>query len=108
MSDLRTFTLWARELLTQEASELLKQVYRLDAKTGARLPVPKGHVLESSPEAQLNRARIEKLLDDEVDAGLQRGEATVRLVRETAFTHLNRFVAFKLMEARGLVRSPLG
>src|ERR1017187_76134 len=107
MSDLRLFTLRARGLLTKEAGELLQQVYRLDAQTGARLSVPKGHLLESSPEAQASRKRIEGLLDDEVDAGLKREEAVAKRVKETAFTHLNRFVAFKLMEARGLVRSPL-
>jgi hypothetical protein len=107
MSDLRSFTLWARGLLTKEAGELLQQVYRLDAKTGVRLSVPMEHLLETSTEAQAIRQRIEKLLDDEVDAGLKREEAVAKLIKETAFTHLNRFVAFKLMEARGLVRSPL-
>ena len=107
MSDLRTFTLEARRLLTEEASHLLQQVYLLDSSTGAKLPIPKGHLLETSAEAQSIRKRIEKLLDDEADAGLKREEAVVKLIRETAFTHLNRFVAFKLMEARGLVRGPL-
>ncbi len=107
MSDLRTFTLWARGLLTQEAGDLLQQVYRLDVQTGVRLPIPQGHLLESSLEAQTIRKRIEKLLEDEVDAGLKRDEAVAKLIKETAFTHLNRLVAFKLMEARGLVRSPL-
>src|ERR1017187_2119649 len=107
MSDLRTFTLWARGLLTQEAGDLLQQAYRLDVQTGPRLPIPQGHLLESSPEAQSIRKRIEKLLEDEVDAGLKREEAVAKLIKETAFTHLNRLVAFKLMEARGLIRSPL-
>src|SRR5712692_4703747 len=107
MSDLRSFTLWARGLLTQEAGDLLQQVYRLDAQTGARLLIPKGHLLETSTEGQASRRRIEKLLDDEVDAGLKREDAVAKLIKETAFTHLNRFVAFKLMEATGLIRSPL-
>ena len=108
MSDLRSFTLWARGLLTQEAGDLLQQVYRLDAQTGTRLPIPKGHLLETSVKAlRHTRDRVEKLLEDEVDAGLKRDEAVTKLIRETAFTHLNRFVAFKLMEVRGLVRSPL-
>jgi type I restriction-modification system DNA methylase subunit len=107
MSDLRTFTLWARGLLTQEAGDLLQQVYRLDVRAGARLPIPQGHLLEISAEARTIRKRIEKLLEDEVDAGLKREEAAAKLIKETAFTHLNRLVAFKLMEARGLVRSPL-
>jgi hypothetical protein len=107
MSDLRTFTLDARRLLTDEASHLLQQVYLLDSRTGAKLPIPKEHLLETSAEAQSIRKRIEKLLDDEADAGLKREEAVAKLIKETAFTHLNRFVAFKLMEARGMVRSPL-
>jgi len=107
MSDLRTFTLWARGLLTQEAGDVLQQVYRLDVQTGARLPIPQGHLMASSLEAQNIRKRIEKLLEDEVDAGLKREEAVAKLIKETAFTHLNRLVAFKLMEARGLIRSPL-
>jgi len=107
MSDLRTFTLWARALLTQEAGDLFQQVYRLDVQTGARLPIPQGHLMERSIEGQTFRKRIEKLLEDEVDAGLKRDEAVAKLIKETAFTHLNRLVAFKLMEARGLVRSPL-
>jgi hypothetical protein len=107
MPDLRTFTLSARDLLTKEAGEMLQQVYRLDVQTGARLPIPQGHMLQNSAEAKTIRARIEKLLDDEVEAGLKREEAINKLIKETAFTHLNRLVAFKLMEARGLVRSPL-
>ena len=107
MSDLRTFTLWARGLLTQEASDLLQQVYRLDVQTGARLPIPQGHLMERSIEGQTFRKRIEKLLEDEVDAGLKREEAVAKLIKETAFAHLNRLVAFKLMEGAGLIRSPL-
>lgn len=107
MPDLRTFTLDARELLTRETSDLLQQVYRIDPQTGARLAVPKGHLLEASAEAQANRKRIEQLLDDEVDAGLDRTAAVAKLIRETAFTHLNRLVAFKLLEARKLVRGVL-
>ena len=107
MPDLRSFTLWARGLLTRETGDLLQQAYRLDAQTGARLPIPKGHLLETSAEAKATREKIEKLLEDEGDAGLNRTEAVTKLIKETAFTHLNRFVAFKLMETRGLVRSPL-
>jgi hypothetical protein len=107
MSDLRTFTLWARELLTRETSDLLQQVYRMDPQTGAQLAVPTGHLLDTSAEALANRKRIKQLLDDEADAGLGRADAIAKLIKETAFTHLNRLVAFKLLEARGLVRGVL-
>src|SRR6516165_7074735 len=107
MPDLRSFTLWARSLLTNESRDLLQQVYRLDSNTGARLPIPKGHILDTSSRAQRVRRRIEKLLEDELHSGVKCEEAVAKLITETAFTHLNRFVAFKLMEARGLIRSPL-
>ena len=40
-------------------------------------------------------------------AGLKRQEAVDKLVKEAAFTHLNRLVAFKMMEARKLIRGTL-
>ena len=36
--------------------------------------------------------------------GLKPREALEQLVREIAFTHLNRLCAYKMMEARGLIR----
>src|SRR5207237_5537712 len=36
--------------------------------------------------------------------GFASKEAFEQLVREVAFTHLNRLCAFKMMEARGLIR----
>ncbi len=36
--------------------------------------------------------------------GYKSGEALEQLVREIAFTHLNRMCAYKMMEARGLIR----
>jgi len=51
--------------------------------------------------------RLAHFLDDKTRAGLPRPEAVDRLVREVAFTHLNRLVAFKMMEARKLIRGAL-
>ena len=107
MPDLRTFTLWAREKLTGETRNQLEQIYRIHPETGAQLPVPRGHLLETSEEARRRRKRIETLLADEAEAGLSRPQAVAKLVKETAFTHLNRLVAFKLLEARKLVRGVL-
>jgi len=36
--------------------------------------------------------------------GYKRSEALEQLIREIAFTHLNRLCAYKMMEARGLIR----
>jgi len=107
MPDLRTFTLWAREKLTGETRNQLEQIYRIHPQTGVPLDIPQGHVLKTSEEARLRRKRIETLLADEAEAGLSRPQAVAKLVKETAFTHLNRLVAFKLLEARKLVRGVL-
>jgi hypothetical protein len=37
-------------------------------------------------------------------AGFKAKDAVEQLVREVAFTHLNRFCAYKMMETRGLIR----
>src|SRR5438094_950418 len=106
MLDLRGFTLWARKLLTEEGRDLLQQVYGLDS-SGTFRPEKQRPALANSTEAMETRRRLERLIDDEVDAGFSREFAVAKLIKEIAFTHLNRFVAFKLMEARGLIRSPL-
>lgn len=95
-------TLRARELLVGETRDLLQGVYGLDGKGNfedvKRLPAV------ALPEVRATRKRLEKFLNDEEQAGLKRPEAVEKLVKETAFTHLNRLVAFKMMEARKLIR----
>jgi hypothetical protein len=56
------------------------------------------------PEAAESRRRLERLLADEQQAGLTPQQAREKLVKEAAFTWLNRLVAFKMMETRRLVR----
>ena len=62
---------------------------------------------QSDPEAAETYRRLASFLADEERAGLPRPEAVEKLVKETAFTHLNRLVAFKMMEARKLIRGTL-
>jgi hypothetical protein len=106
VDDLRSFTLWARALLTREAEELLLQIYGLES-TGEFLPDKKLPVLDRVAEARDTRARLKKLFADEKDADLAAAEAYRKLVKEIAFTHLNRLVAFKLLEGRKLIRGTL-
>jgi hypothetical protein len=99
------FTLWARGLLTQEASELLLQVYGLKPD-GTFLAAKHLPALEANAEARETRRRLEKLLADEKDAGVAPEAAVAKLVKEVAFTHLNRLVALKMLEdpERRLIR----
>lgn len=96
-------TLRARELLTAETRDLLQSIYGLDSK-GKFEDVKRLPAVQSLPEVRTTRTRLEKFLNDEEQAGLKRPEAVDKLVKEAAFTHLNRLVAFKMMEARKLIR----
>lgn len=106
MPDLREFTLWAREKLTAEARELLLQVYGLQP-TGVFLTPAKLPALSRLSDAMETRRRLERLLADEQEAGLTPVDAHKKLVKEVAFTHLNRLVALKLMESRKLIRGAI-
>ena len=96
-------TLKARELLLTEISEQLEGIYGL-LPNGQFKPVAEYPVLASIPEAAETRHRLKTLLADERQAGLTAQQAREKLVKEAAFTWLNRLVAFKMMETRRLLR----
>ena len=60
-----------------------------------------GHL---SAEDQVYREQLLIHLDHIEAGGIKPKEAVEQLIREVAFTHLNRLCAYKLMESRGLVR----
>lgn len=93
----------ARELLTREAWELLEGTYGL-YPDGRLDPPEKLPQVGTDPETTETYRRLGQFLEDEQRAGLSRAEAVDTLVKEVAFTHLNRLVAFKMMEARTLIR----
>ena len=96
-------TLKARELVTTEISEQLEGIYGL-LPSGQFKPVAEYPTLGSIPEAAETRRRLETHLADEQQAGLTAQQAREKLVKEAAFTWLNRLVAFKMMETRRLLR----
>lgn len=100
------FALDARALLTQEARELLEGTYGLytDGKLDPPEKLPQ---VQADPETGETYRRLAQFLNDETDAGLSRQEVVDQLVKETAFTHLNRLVAFKMMEARKLIKDTI-
>ncbi len=97
------FALAARELLVSEVRDMLEGVYGLKAD-GRTAPLDQLPNLSSNPEGLDTYRWLGSYLDDEVKAGLERPEAVEKLVKEVAFTHLNRLVAFKMMENRGLIK----
>jgi hypothetical protein len=98
-----SFTLEARDLLEQETSEQLEGIYGY-LPDGSFRPIEQYPALSQLEEARETRKRIEQYSADQGEAGFNSKESRERLVRETAFTWLNRIVAFKLMEERGLLR----
>lgn len=99
-------TLQARQILMSEIEEMLQGIFGLDSRLDfakeERIPA-----LREMPELLQTRRKLEKLLADEVSAGLSRAEAVAKLIKEAAFTHLNRLVALKMMERRGLIEGTL-
>lgn len=85
----------ARELLTREARELLEGTYGL-YPDGRLDPPEKLPQVQADPETGETYCRLAQFLEDEERAGLPRPEAVEKLVKEVAFTHLNRLVAFSL------------
>src|SRR6266496_2562219 len=103
---LHDLTLRARQLLTDETRDLLEGIYGLHQNGSLEEPATLP-AIQSLEEARETRAHLEQLLADERDAGLKIAEALEKLVRETAFTWLNRLAALKMLEARGLMRQGL-
>lgn len=103
ISAIQTFTLDSRKLLERETEEQLQGLYGWlpDGSFGV------GTAL-GLPEAAETRARLERYVAEEKDAGLDAAAARAKLKRETAFTWLNRAVAFRLMEERSIIRSTFG
>lgn len=103
IASIQSFTLNARALLERETEEQLQGLYGWlpDGSFG------KGTAL-ALPEAAETRARLETFVAEEKDAGVDAAAAREKIKRETAFTWLNRAVAFRMMEERSILKSTLG
>lgn len=103
ISAIRDFTLKARELLLTEINEQLEGLFGF-LPSGKFEPADKYPAIISLPEADETRKRIEQYVADEQAAGTTAIEARDKLALEIAFTRLNRTVALKMMETRGIIR----
>lgn len=99
-------TLQARQILMSEIEEMLQGIFGLDSRLefAKEEKIP---ALREMTELLQTRRRLEKRLADEVAAGLSRSDAVALLIKEAAFTHLNRLVALKMMERRSLIEGTL-
>lgn len=103
VSKVLSFTLLARDLLESEASEQLEGLYGWlpDGTLASEDHYP---AIKKNKDARTTRVKIEQYISDEREAGIKVIDARKRFIREVAFTWLNRLVAFRLMEERGLIR----
>jgi len=103
---IKKMTLTARDLLTREASEQLEGIYGF-LKDGNLKPAEEYPAVQNNSEAAKTRKLIEEFLENENLSGLNAKKTREKLVREVAFTWLNRFVAFKMLETRKLIRQTI-
>jgi hypothetical protein len=104
VSQIQRFTLEARHSLERETSEQLEGVYGW-LPDGSFAKADLYPALKQIEEARETRRRLEAYAAEEKEAGLDAEPARRKLLRETAFTWLNRFVAFRMMEERRLLKS---
>jgi hypothetical protein len=90
----------ARALLEREYGEQLEGTFdiRLDGTIASE---PGSHLSDAD---RILRQKLIASIEHGRASGLTNAEAVAAYVREAAFTTLNRFVALKMLEARGLVQ----
>ena len=95
-----------RKTLTDEFTLQLQQDYGLDPRTGEVTELSRlTHLTDRERHtAALLRETLAHYLAGEGESKAQRQAAIDRIIREQAFTVLNRLAALLMMEARGLLR----
>ncbi len=105
---LQKFVAEARTLLAEEFTRQFQQDYGLDPSTGE---VSALDALRHLDSARLETARLLRDTLEHYRAGSPSGgarEALDRMVREQAFTILNRLCALRMAEARGILLESVG
>jgi hypothetical protein len=92
-----------RGLLSDELSIQLQQTYGLDPRTGAVTPLSRlGHLDDRQRNtADVLRQTLAHYLGADADDAAHRIAVLYRMLREQAFTVLNRLAALLMIEARG-------
>ena len=100
----------ARDLLTAEFTRQLQHEYGLDPETGVVTELDKLTALDDSRRetASILRETMAYYLDGNVGDTKNRKAALTRILREQAFTVLNRLCALRLAEARDLILQAVG
>ena len=108
---LQRFVSAARGILSEEFTRQLQQIYGMDPATGEVADVDG---LRHLDDQRLETAHIlRQIMDHYLATETSRGDAARkavldRIVREQAFTILNRLAALRMMEARGILIESVG
>lgn len=108
---LQTFVTKARLVLTDEFTKQFQQDFGLDPNSGSVAPLDSLSHLDDQrlATARLLREIFDHYLPAAMSSGAEARKTTLdRMVREQAFTTLNRLAALRMMEARGLIRECVG
>jgi hypothetical protein len=97
---LRNVVTQCRKLLEESISQELEGKYAMFAKKDQVTADPNAPMTHLSDEEQSARKDILDHFNHIKARGFKPKEALDQLIREIAFTHLNRFCAYKMMEAR--------
>lgn len=103
---LRNVVTQCRKLLEESVAQVLQGQFGIYA-TGKKDEVQIEPEARMSHLSEEDRAYRQDLLDhyEHIRAlGYKAKDALAQLIREVAFTHLNRFCAYRMMESRGLIR----
>lgn len=98
---LRNVVTQCRKELEQSVSEMLEGQFGIYPSGKIDDPTEMGHL---SVEDQEYRSQLLVHLEHIQAGGFKAKDAAEQLIREVAFTHLNRFCAYKMMEVRKLIR----
>jgi len=104
---LQRFVADARGVLSNEFTRQFQNEYGLDPSSGTVADLGKLHLDDS----HLETARVLREILSHYEAtssGSKRADVLDRMVREQSFTLLNRLVALRMMEARGLLVGSVG
>jgi hypothetical protein len=98
---LRNVVTQCRKLLEEAVAEVLEGQFGIYASGKIEAADRMGHL---SADDREYREQLLVHLQHIQATGFKTKEAVEQLVREVAFTHLNRFCAYKMMETRSLIR----
>jgi hypothetical protein len=104
---LRQAVLEARQLLEKAVAERLEGRFDIQERAGRLVADPQARLPHLDDAERALRADILQHFADLNKDGIAPLAAYRQLVREAAFTWLNRFVAFKMLEARKLIRETI-